>query len=157
MKLLPTLLLATTTLASPLTTRDGDATKQFHLKTSSQTNAAHTNLYVSAYHTGAGLNDAVLTKDAGSAASAVLNGTKTQFKLGGLDWGFQMPGDTNYAGKYLPYLGFCSSLEWVMLMMMMMTSMGTGAHQRRSRNGWIRNQRRPSPVVGEPRVRGVVG
>ncbi|RJE25654.1 hypothetical protein PHISCL_01981, partial [Aspergillus sclerotialis] len=93
--LTPLALLATTVAANPILARDGG--KTFTLKTSSQ-KTEHNNLYVSAYHTGAGLNDAVLTKDAGTARPAVLNGTNVEFQLGGeLTWGMMMPGDTNYA------------------------------------------------------------
>ena len=98
MKLLaPLTLLATTVAATPILTRDGG--KTFTLKTSSQNNQ-HNNLYVTAYHTGAGLNDAVLTPDTGTARKAVLNGTNVEFQMGGnIDWGMVMPGNTNYAGK----------------------------------------------------------
>ena len=99
----PLALLATTVAATPILSRD--AGKPFTLKTTSQNND-HNDLYVYAYHTGAGLNDAVLSKSAGTASSAVLNGTNLQFQLGsGLTFGMLMPGDTNYAGMFaLVYL-----------------------------------------------------
>lgn len=59
------------------------------------------NLLVEAYHTGAGLNDAVLTKNVSTAAKFYLNGTVAQFDLGSPDiqWFMAMGGDTNYAGE----------------------------------------------------------
>ena len=91
------LLLATSAIAAPIanTTK---VSKQFHLKTSGATNADHNNLYVYAYHTGAGLNDAVLSSDVSIASPIYLNGTnaivdlKTEFP-----WGLIATGDTNYA------------------------------------------------------------
>ena len=58
------------------------------------------NLYVWAYHTGAGTNDAVLgSKD--HARPAYLNNSIQQFDLGtaGVPWSFSLPYDLNYAGK----------------------------------------------------------
>ncbi|KAJ5196793.1 hypothetical protein N7449_007272 [Penicillium cf. viridicatum] len=93
------LLLATSAIAAPLTTRQS---KNFHLKSTGATNADHNDLYVYAYHTGAGLNDAVLTKDASIASPFYLNGTnaladlKTEFS-----WGLIATGNTNY-GSWEP-------------------------------------------------------
>ncbi|OQE40352.1 hypothetical protein PENCOP_c006G08021 [Penicillium coprophilum] len=90
------LLLATSVIAAPVDT--AKEPKHFHLKSTGATKANHNNLYVYAYHTGAGLNDAVLTKDASIASSIYLNGTnaladlKTEFP-----WGLIATGDTNYA------------------------------------------------------------
>lgn len=98
MKLLASLaLLASAVTANPILARQ-DASKPFHLQTASASNQDHNGLYVYAYHTGAGLNDAVLTQDEGKAAPAVLNGTTTQFQLSELQWGMLMPAATNYAG-----------------------------------------------------------
>ncbi|RMJ24294.1 hypothetical protein PHISP_04835 [Aspergillus sp. HF37] len=97
MKLLSSLaLLATAVTANPILARH-DASKPFHLKTASASNQDHNGLYVCAYHTGAGLNDAVLTQDEGKASPAVLNGSTTQFQLSELQWGLLMPAVTNYA------------------------------------------------------------
>jgi microcompartment protein CcmK/EutM len=102
MKLLSTLtLLVSAVAANPMlhTTRQAtDATKPFHLKTADASNEKHNNLYVYAYHTGAGFNDAVLTSDVNTASTAFLNGTYTQFDLKTpFPWGFNPIGDTNYA------------------------------------------------------------
>lgn len=97
-------LLATTAAATPLIPRASDSaaitTKKFHLKTSSSNSDAHNNLYVYAYHTGAGLNDAVLSANADDASKAFVNGTNVQFDLGTpFPWGVNMVGATNYGGK----------------------------------------------------------
>lgn len=96
MKLLTSLLiLAATAIASPI----ARATKQFQLKTTASSQAAHNNLYVYTYHTGAGLNDAVLDQDVTKAPKIYLNGTKALFDLGSdFPWGMVAVGDTNYAG-----------------------------------------------------------
>lgn len=101
-------LLAITAAATPLIPRASDSaaitTKKFHLKTSSNSDS-HNNLYVYAYHTGAGLNDAVLSANADDASKAFVNGTNVQFDLGTpFPWGVNMVGATNYGGKS-PFLG----------------------------------------------------
>lgn len=105
MKFLSLALLASAVTASPLLSRaDQTTTKDFHLKTSSASNNdAHNNLYIYAYHTGAGLNDAVLSSNADDASKAFVNGTHLQFDLGTpFPWGVNMVGATNYGGKLLP-------------------------------------------------------
>lgn len=90
-------LLATTAtaLANPVNPR---AQKEFHLKTSGAKNNNHNNLFVYAYHTGAGLNDAVLDKDSAHAAPFYFNGTEALADLGTeFPWGMIATGDTNYA------------------------------------------------------------
>jgi hypothetical protein len=105
--LAPLLMLAASAIAAPVTR----APKNFHLKTSGAANPEHNNLYVYGYHTGAGLNDAVLTKDVGTASSAYLNGTnvffdyKTEFP-----WGMTAVGDTNYACEFFPPMSAYSIL-----------------------------------------------
>ncbi|KAJ5562571.1 hypothetical protein N7535_002982 [Penicillium sp. DV-2018c] len=90
------LLLATTAIAAPVA--DAKESEHFHLKTSGATNSDHNDLYVYAYHTGAGLNDAVLTKDVKTASSVYLNGTQALFDLKTeFPWGMVATGDTNYA------------------------------------------------------------
>ncbi|KAJ5794771.1 hypothetical protein N7457_001370 [Penicillium paradoxum] len=90
------LLLATTAIAAPVA--NTQESKHFHLKSTGATNAEHNGLYVYAYHTGAGLNDAVLTTDANKASSVYLNGTKAKFDLkSDLSWGVVATGNTNYA------------------------------------------------------------
>ncbi|KAF3000596.1 hypothetical protein E8E15_000614 [Penicillium rubens] len=77
MKSLTTLFMLTaTTVAATLTS---SSPKHFRLKSSGATNQEHNNLYVFAHHTGAGLNDAVLTKDVNNASSVYLNDTKALF------------------------------------------------------------------------------
>ncbi|OOQ82308.1 hypothetical protein PEBR_39614 [Penicillium brasilianum] len=95
MKFLATLaVLATTAVANPVA-RD---TKEFHLKTFGAQNSHHNNLYVYAYHTGAGFNDAVLDKNGTIASSFYLNGTNALADLGtDFPWGVIATGDTNYA------------------------------------------------------------
>lgn len=96
MNLLTTLvLLATTALANQIETR---APKEFHLKTTGAKNTHHDNLFVYAYHTGAGLNDAVLDKHGANASPFYFNGTQALANLGTeFPWGLIATGDTNYA------------------------------------------------------------
>jgi hypothetical protein len=92
------LMLAATAIAAPVAS---SSPKHFHLKSTGATNAAHNNLYVYAYHTGAGLNDAVLTADVGTASSVYLNGTNALFDLNTeFPWGVVATGDTNYACEF---------------------------------------------------------
>ncbi|KAL4997494.1 hypothetical protein BDV10DRAFT_186093 [Aspergillus recurvatus] len=70
----------------------------FYLKTSGAENSAHNDLYVYGYHTGAGLNDAVLTPDIETASKAYLNGTNVLFDYNTtFPWGLSPWGVTNYA------------------------------------------------------------
>jgi hypothetical protein len=100
MKFLTSLfLLATSVIAAPVAS--AKESKRFHLKSTGATNDNHNNLYVYAYHTGAGLNDAVLSKDASIASSVYLNGTNALFDLKTeFPWGMIATGDTNYACEY---------------------------------------------------------
>ncbi|KZN87877.1 hypothetical protein EN45_064380 [Penicillium chrysogenum] len=59
--------------------KEYDNCDHFHLKSVGATNQEHNNLYVYAYHTGTGLNDADLTKDVNTASSAYLDGTNAFF------------------------------------------------------------------------------
>ncbi|KAF7719555.1 Uncharacterized protein PECH_005527 [Penicillium ucsense] len=95
MKFLATLaLMATAVMAAPA----AKSSKEFHLKTAGASKAKFNDLFVYAYHTGAGLNDAVLSKDSSIASAFYFNGTmaladlKTEFP-----WGMIAPGDANYA------------------------------------------------------------
>jgi hypothetical protein len=84
------------------------APDSFYLKTSGSENSAHNDLYVYGYHTGAGLNDAVLTPDVDTASKAFMNGTNVQFDFNtNFPWGLYPIGVTNYAGVSL-YLRFVS-------------------------------------------------
>jgi hypothetical protein len=77
------------------------SSKHFHFKSSDATNQEHKNLYVSAYHTDAGLNDAVLTQDVNTASSVYLNGTNALFDFNTkFPWGFVATGDTKYTCEY---------------------------------------------------------
>ncbi|KAL4943137.1 hypothetical protein BDV06DRAFT_190732 [Aspergillus oleicola] len=72
--------------------------ERFHLKTSGSENSAHNDLYVYGYHTGAGLNDAVLTSDIDTASTAYFNGTRVLFDFGSdFPWGLSPNYVTNYA------------------------------------------------------------
>ena len=114
MKLLTSLaLLASAVSASPLIPRANSTAKatsqNFHLKTTNAAQDAHNNLYVYAYHTGAGLNDAVLSPDAGQASRAFLNNTRVQFDLDTpFPWGVQMVGATDYGCKHFFVLSLCT-------------------------------------------------
>lgn len=72
--------------------------EEFHLKTSGAENPDHNDLYVYGYHTGAGLSDAVLSKDVETAGTAFLNGTNVQFDYNTtFPWGLSPQAVTNYA------------------------------------------------------------
>ncbi|KAJ6107773.1 hypothetical protein N7523_009096 [Penicillium sp. IBT 18751x] len=88
-------LLTATAVASPVAR---SAEKEFHLKTTGSKTADHNDLFLTTYHTGAGLNDAVLESSADAAAAFYLNGTTALADLGtSYPWGFEIGGDTNYA------------------------------------------------------------
>ncbi|KAJ5349981.1 hypothetical protein N7541_007708 [Penicillium brevicompactum] len=96
--LAPLLMLAASAIAAPV----ASSTKNFHLKSSGASNPDHNDLYVYAYHTGAGLNDAVLTKDVETASPVYLNGTNALFDLkSDFPWGVVATGNTNY-GSWEP-------------------------------------------------------
>ncbi|KAJ5037137.1 hypothetical protein NUH16_005020 [Penicillium rubens] len=85
------------TASTLVATVASSSSKHFHLKSSGATNQEHNSLYVYAYHTGAGLNDAVLTKDVNTASSAYLNGTNALFDLNTeFPWGVVATGNTKY-------------------------------------------------------------
>lgn len=92
-------LLAATAVANPVAR---STKKEFHLKTTGAAKADHNDLFVVTYHTGAGLNDAVLEDKASSATPFYLNGTTALADLGtDYPWGFEIGGDTNYACECL--------------------------------------------------------
>lgn len=95
MKFLASLaILAATVTANPV----ARTAKEFNLKTSGAKNKNHDNLFVFAYHTGAGFNDAVLDKDVSIASKIYLNGTTALADLGTeYPWGLIAISDTNYA------------------------------------------------------------
>ncbi|KAJ6037940.1 uncharacterized protein N7446_012214 [Penicillium canescens] len=87
-------LLAASAIAAPIAS---SFPKHFHLKSRGATNQEHNNLYVYAYHTGPGLNDAALTKDVNTASSVFLTGTKALFNFNTeFSWGVVATGDTKY-------------------------------------------------------------
>lgn len=101
--LLTTGLPQTTTTTTTNNAPHQSLSHRFHLKTSDALDHDHhhrfNNLYVSAYHTGAGFDDAVLEPDVSVAATAILNNTNVQFDFGtSFPWGMDMGADTNYAG-----------------------------------------------------------
>ncbi|CAG8262603.1 unnamed protein product, partial [Penicillium nalgiovense] len=89
------LMLAASAIITPVA--GTSSPEHFHLKSIGATNQEHNNLYVYAYHTGAGLNDAVLTKDVNTASSVYLNGTNAFFDFNTeLLWGVVATGDNKY-------------------------------------------------------------
>jgi len=88
-------------LSSPVESR---ALKEYRLQTKIVNNkndhgSFKGKLWLSAYHTGAGLNDAVLLKNGSEAIKGYLNETIQQFDLGTeFPWFMAMGGDANYAG-----------------------------------------------------------
>lgn len=98
---LSSLLLFSTALATPVPQRRAS---EFHLRTK-VTNGTYdcgsdkNCLYVSAYHTGAGLNDVALLSNVTLADKAFLNGTNLQFDFGTtFPWGLEL-GYEPYAGE----------------------------------------------------------
>ena len=81
---------ASPTPASTVTPTKPSPLSSFYLKTCSN-NTSKNNLYVAAYHTGAGQNDAVLV-DRSSAIAATINDTSIIFYgLGaGVPWGLEL-------------------------------------------------------------------
>ncbi|KAA8650120.1 hypothetical protein EYZ11_010900 [Aspergillus tanneri] len=91
-------LLVSAVAANPIARAAGNVTGAFHLKTVGASEAKHNDLYVYAYHTAAGFNDAVLTSDTKTANPAFLNNTHAQFALDTpFPWGFTMHPHNNYA------------------------------------------------------------
>lgn len=104
---LPTLLcflfsFFTFTLASPIEDR---APTQYHLQTkvvngTKDCGSKKGGLYVYAYHTGAGTNDAVLSSNKTLAEAGYLNGTVFSFNLGALVYNLTLEDVDNYAGEH---------------------------------------------------------
>ena len=94
--------LAASSLAAP---------SEFYLKTTGSNITAHNNLYVEAYHTGAGLGDPVLTTVTANAGHFYLNETYLQMDIGQeFSYGFDIGGATNYAGKCLSNRNNCLNM-----------------------------------------------
>jgi hypothetical protein len=95
-----TLLSAKSALASPVLDHQ-NINSTYHLKTRTTDPSSDKNgLYVSSYHTGAGLSDAVLTSNKTHASRCFLNDTYMLFDFGpDVPWGMNMGEATNYAGK----------------------------------------------------------
>lgn len=92
------LLFSSTSLSSPLFPRQ---TSEYYLKTRTLDATSNKNgLFVLAYHTGAGLNDVVLTSNTTEASKGFLQDTFQLFDFGtSFPWSFSMGGSANYAGK----------------------------------------------------------
>ncbi|KAJ5722653.1 hypothetical protein N7488_000688 [Penicillium malachiteum] len=91
-------LMAATALAGPIGVRSTHATSEFKLKTHGATIDALNNLYVYAYHSGAGLNDAVLSSNASEATPFwITNGTVYADLEDSYSWGLSINGDTDEA------------------------------------------------------------
>lgn len=95
------LALTTAVIAAPLDARQ--TPQEYYLQTSvifgaNDTGTNKTGLYVYAYHTGAGFNDAVLSPNISIASKGYLNDTNWQFDLGTptLPWYFALS-DIDYA------------------------------------------------------------
>jgi hypothetical protein len=93
-------------LSLPLSSEiESRATKEYRLQTRIVNNKNDKGtfkgkLWVSSYHTGAGLSDVVLIKNGTEGVKGYLNGTIQQFDLGtDFPWYMAMGGDANYAGK----------------------------------------------------------
>ncbi|KAI9044287.1 uncharacterized protein KD926_001518 [Aspergillus affinis] len=98
MKLLSSLALLVSVVAANPIARASNASDTFHLKTAGASESKHNDLYLYAYHTGAGFNDAVLTSDTNTANPVFLNNTHAQFALDTpFPWGLNMPPHNNYA------------------------------------------------------------
>ncbi|CAG7959116.1 unnamed protein product [Penicillium nalgiovense] len=89
------LMLAASAIVTPVASTSSP--EHFHIKSVGATNQEHNNLYVYAYHTGAGPNDAVLAKDVNTASSVYLDGTGTFFDFNTkLLWGVVATGDNKF-------------------------------------------------------------
>ena len=87
---------STTAVSSPVPT-----SSEYYLKSQVIHNrhSSKDDLYLEAYHTGAGFNDGTFASSTQGAAKAFLNETYQQFDLGtAFPWGIYIGGDTNYAG-----------------------------------------------------------
>lgn len=94
------LLQPNTLLAASLFSRQTN-TSQYSLRTRTAEPSSDKNgLYVAAYHTGAGLNDAVLISDMPGASKGFLNDSYQLFDFGThFPWGMKIGGNANYAGE----------------------------------------------------------
>ena len=156
MKFLSSLLvLATSAIAAPITTTTKES-KHFNLKTSGATNENHNNLYVYAYHTGAGLNDAVLTTDASIASPVYLNGTNAVVDLKSeLPWGLIATGNTNYACEYchIPQKKSVTFQPGLTRYFYPLSLVAYGYQRRQRRQRRVLHRGRQLPVVGTERLR----
>ncbi|KAL2866899.1 uncharacterized protein BJX67DRAFT_119865 [Aspergillus lucknowensis] len=136
MKVFGTLsLLIGAAITSPsLVARQGtNVTDTFYLKTSGSENPDHNDLYVYGYHTGAGLNDAVLTPDVETASKGYLNGTNVQFDLHTtFPWGLYPIGVTNYAAWQFVELNAGYGIEGFFV-----NSTGLQWSERNGFGGWL--------------------
>lgn len=97
------LLFPITSMAFAISHRKSNSS-EYNLRTQTTDSSSDKNgLYVSAYHTGAGLNDAVLGSDIAGASRGFLNETHQIFDYGtSFSWGLNIGGEANYGGE-LPH------------------------------------------------------
>ncbi|CAG8882684.1 unnamed protein product [Penicillium nalgiovense] len=89
------LMLAASAIVTPVASTSSPSTSTS--SPSAPLTKEHNNLYVYAYHTGAGPNDAVLAKDVNTASSVYLDGTGTFFDFNTkLLWGVVATGDNKF-------------------------------------------------------------
>ncbi|OKL62209.1 hypothetical protein UA08_02454 [Talaromyces atroroseus] len=75
------------------------AADEFYIKTTGSSLSSHNDLFLEAYHTGAGLADAVLSTDNINAGHFYLNDTELRMDVGDVDYayGFELAADSGYA------------------------------------------------------------
>jgi len=105
---LPFTLLATLAASAPTPEPSVTPTgKEYYLKTAviDGGDSSKDGLYLHTYHTGAGLNDVVLSSSSDGSPKGFLNGTYQEFDLGGdFPWGLDVSGSSNYANWEFAYI-----------------------------------------------------
>jgi hypothetical protein len=165
------LFLSSTATASPILPRQSPL-PEYHLKTRTIDTLSNKNgLYVAGYHTGAGLNDAVLITDMARASKGFLTGDHQQFDFGTLfPWSLVLGGVSNYAGMVRPTVLDISTRDGTLLLRKMATlsvladpsniihSLAAGANQRRPRDTGVPDRERRSRLGWQClKVRGMDG
>lgn len=124
--LLPLLSLAAPSPQSPTaqTNHHHHGEDLYYIRTTDSEKPSYNNLYISAYHTGAGLNDAVAQASKENAAKGFLNETYQQFAFGtDFPWGMVIGSTANYARKASPFLPsfflYLNILLWMMGLLML--------------------------------------
>ena len=105
-------ILLSITIASPLTTRQFDQ-EEYYLRTRTADPSSDKNsLYVLAYHTGAGLNDAVLISNMTRASKGYLTDGYQLFDFRTIfPWRMNLGGTANSAGEILPAVRSCAAMS----------------------------------------------